>query len=713
MKINFVRTGILAVFLIVALFVFPAQPAHAAACTFTSNVSGTWTTAGSWTAVGTACSTYPGQTFAGDTVIIADGDTITLDVSPANALASLTVNGTLYMNGVASTNRTLTVTGDVTISSPNGEIRPGNLSGTNTHTLNIGGNFTNNDMFTRIEGTNDTINVVLNGTTAQTIGGTSTTTFNNLTLSNTSATVSATTGFNVAGTMTINANVLFSPSTGVILSNGTGTLTGSGTIQVTRITDGNDLAEQYNFNTRTLTNMTVDYAGAGNQGIDAYTYGALIISGSGTKTTENDFTVNGIVTINSGATLLLGANDDVTMNGPNSTLTVNGTLDFGASGSFQSAGSGTHTVTIGVSATIRTSDSDGLGPAGTNTSFQTNGTGQWNLTSLETNGTVEYYLNAAQPVADRNYNNLTITNANTKTWTLGGTRTVNGNLTINSGAPLTLVNAQTVNVRGNFTNNGTFTPGTSTVAFTGTSAQTIGGSSATTFNNLTINNANDVTLAQNATVTGALALTAGDLIAGNGTNQLLLSCTPTVASVTSAGGGDVVGDVVRTCAFAAGTNYTFNNPNTLLNFASGGTFPTSVLINLVRTKPPQLQIAVPRTYTLTPTGGSGYSATLRLRYANDELTDMNEIFLRLWRFNGTRYMLQGGAVTTDATNPYVSRSGVTEFSPWAISDNGSVTAVNLSHFVARPDISTDYTIPAFIFSLLGLMAVGAFMLWRN
>jgi hypothetical protein len=210
-------------------------------------------------------------------------------------------------------------------------------------------------------------------------------------------------------------------------------------------------------------------------------------------------------------------------------------------------------------------------------------------------------------------------------------------------------------------------------------------------------------------VGGTLALTAGDLIAGNGTNQLLLGCT---GAVTSAGGGDVVGDVVRTCAFVAGTNYTFNNPNTLLNFASGGTLPSSMLINLVRTKPPQLQIAVPRTYTLTPTGGSGYSATLRLRYANDELTDMNEIFLRLWRFNGTRYALQGGAVQTDATNPYVWRSGVTEFSPWAISDNGSVTAVNLSNFAARPDISINYMIPAFIFSLLGLMAVGAYMLWR-
>lgn len=63
---------------------------------------------------------------------------------------------------------------------------------------------------------------------------------------------------------------------------------------------------------------------------------------------------------------------------------------------------------------------------------------------------------------------------------------MNGNLTINTSAPLTLSGAQTINVKGNWSNNGTFAAGTSTIAFNGTSAQTIGGSSSTAFSGLTI-----------------------------------------------------------------------------------------------------------------------------------------------------------------------------------------------------------------------------------
>ncbi len=699
MKVKLVRTGILAVVLFVALFVFPPQPAHAAACTFTSTGSGNWNAA-IWNIVGSACGAYPGETFAGDTVLISNGHSVTVNVTPANSIASLT-----FIAG--STTRTFTVNAGVTL----------NVTGAVT----LQNAATNNDSIATIAGAG-TINCA-----SVTVGGTET----NLTGDNTTSLTSTISNLSISGNLNLNGeddgnddnNATFALQSGTVTVGGTlntdeetgstvtltlNTGAETGTLILTGATPFTDAVGTPTF-AAAGNNATVIYSGA-TQTVRATTYTNLTLSGSGTKTPSAGFTVNNNLTIDSGVTLNVAG---FTLALSSATLTVNGTLDFtDANGEVQGT-SGTSVLTMGANGLIRTLDPNGLGPTNTatNASLQTNG-GTFTTSSIDTAGTVEYNRNATsgQIVTDRNYNNLTITGATqTKTWTLGGTRTVNGNLTINSGAPLTLVNAQTVNVLGNWSNSGTFTAGTSTISFNGTSAQTIGGTSATTFNNLTINNANDVTLSQNTTVAGTLALTAGDLIAGNGTNQLSLGCT---GAVTSAGGGDVVGDVVRTCAFVAGTNYTFNNPNTLLNFASGGTLPSSMLINLVRTKPPQLQIAVPRTYTLTPTGGSGYSATLRLRYANDELTDMNEIFLRLWRFNGTRYMLQGGAVQTDATNPYVWRSGVTEFSPWAISDNGSVTAVNLSNFAARPDISIDYTIPAFLFSLLGLMAVGAYMLWR-
>lgn len=65
------------------------------------------------------------------------------------------------------------------------------------------------------------------------------------------------------------------------------------------------------------------------------------------------------------------------------------------------------------------------------------------------------------------------------------TRTVRGNLTIDGGSSLTLGTTSGLALKGNWTNNGSFTANSSTVAFTGLS-HTIGGSQATTFYNLTI-----------------------------------------------------------------------------------------------------------------------------------------------------------------------------------------------------------------------------------
>jgi len=128
------------------------------------NGTGNWSAA-IWTIVGAGCGAYPGQTFAGDTVIIATGNTVTLDVSPANAIGALTVNtqaagGTngLYrrrkqsdccqhfFNGSGTAGRfstvsistgTLNVTGNFTFAGTAAQAR---LTFTSTGTLNIGGN---------------------------------------------------------------------------------------------------------------------------------------------------------------------------------------------------------------------------------------------------------------------------------------------------------------------------------------------------------------------------------------------------------------------------------------------------------------------------------------------------------------------------------------------------------------------------------------------
>jgi subtilisin-like proprotein convertase family protein len=70
-----------------------------------------------------------------------------------------------------------------------------------------------------------------------------------------------------------------------------------------------------------------------------------------------------------------------------------------------------------------------------------------------------------------------------------------------------------IDLKGDFTNNGTFTAGTGTVSFTGTAAQSVTG--ATTFYNLTQNNADGLTLNNPVTVANNLTMTAGNITTSN------------------------------------------------------------------------------------------------------------------------------------------------------------------------------------------------------
>ena len=98
----------------------------------------------------------------------------------------------------------------------------------------------------------------------------------------------------------------------------------------------------------------------------------------------------------------------------------------------------------------------------------------------------------------------------------------------------------TLDVKGDFTNNGTFTAGTGTVSFTGTTAQQITG--ATTFYNLTENNSAGLTLNSPVMVSNNLTMTAGDITTSS-TNLLTLgSSAPATLAWAN---GKVVGPMKR------------------------------------------------------------------------------------------------------------------------------------------------------------------------
>jgi len=245
-------------------------------------------------------------------------------------------------------------------------------------------------------------------------------------------------------------------------------------------------------------------------------------------------------------------------------------------------------------------------------------------------------------------------------------------IVINSGGIFDASN-QTLTLTGAGTaifNSGAFTATGSMLIYQGAVAQVV--TPNITYNNLSINNPAGVSLAGDTTVNGVLNLLT-DLTTGAFTLTMPVSGSST-------GTGDCIGNVKRT-GIVNGTAYSFGDPLNTIRFDSG-TAPSDVTVNLVKSAPAGFSNSVSRTYTITPFGGSGYSATLRLRYLDSELNGLNEAAIELWRYNGSTWQSPSGAAIRDTTSNWVEETGVTAFSPWTIAGAAGPTFVQLLSFAA-------------------------------
>jgi len=125
---------------------------------------------------------------------------------------------------------------------------------------------------------------------------------------------------------------------------------------------------------------------------------------------------------------------------------------------------------------------------------------------------------------------------------------------IGTGANMNL-NAGNLTIEGNLVNNGTITPGSGTVTFSGTSTQTISGTGAVSnLNNLVVNKASGtLTLSQPIKVTGTLTMTQGDIIS-DATNILEVGSSAIAVGSVNWAAGTVRGPMKRW--FATSTNNT-------------------------------------------------------------------------------------------------------------------------------------------------------------
>ena len=149
-----------------------------------------------------------------------------------------------------------------------------------------------------------------------------------------------------------------------------------------------------------------------------------------------------------------------------------------------------------------------------------------------------------------------LTKAGAGTLTLNGATTLT-NLTISAGTLATA--AAAFNISGNWSNSGTFTPGSGTVTLNGTT-QTVSGN--TTFNNLTINKTNSPTI---SFTSGATQTMNGTFTAtGDATHQITIGATSAATSTLSQSSGTV------TCAYCTISYSTATGGATWQAYTSNG-----------------------------------------------------------------------------------------------------------------------------------------------
>jgi hypothetical protein len=269
-----------------------------------------------------------------------------------------------------------------------------------------------------------------------------------------------------------NASVPLNIDNGATLANGGFAITGTSTLTVS---DGSTLqlsgtSAFPSFTTTVLDpNSTVEYNGTA-QAVAIKSYGNLLLSNTGNKTFAGTTTITGDLEITGSAVAILFSGTASS----SASLTFAGVLQTtpGSWGGTASAAANPNATWFGSSTTgvinILTSCLPGTWLGLTNTDWNTGS--NWCGGSVPTATTdVSIGVNSNQPV-------------------IGVSGGVCRNLTIKTGATLTVSGSNSLTVKGNWTNNGTFTSNTSTVVFNGTAAQTIGGSSSTTFNTITNSN---------------------------------------------------------------------------------------------------------------------------------------------------------------------------------------------------------------------------------
>ena len=266
-----------------------------------------------------------------------------------------------------------------------------------------------------------------------------------------------------------------------------------------------------------------------------------------------------------------------------------------------------------------------------------------------------------------------------------------GNATL---SPLgTLSTGAATGLNGTLTNSGTKDLGTAgKLIFNGSVAQNTGVLLPATVNSLTINNSNGVTLGgSQAVVGGALSLSAGKLILGANSisTNSVVGASSTNYVVTDGVGTFKLNNVgVGTNIFPVGYGTSNYNPITINNAGTADNFSVNVKnsFDFPFTDPTKV---VNTQWNITEDVSGGSNASLGLSWLMaDQASGFNTLDgVSVMHNESTVWMPTAGILTGAGTvaNPYyATASGFTSFSPFAVTNSGSLP-LNLLSFKAGYD----------------------------
>jgi fibronectin-binding autotransporter adhesin len=509
------------------------------ATNYYSQVSGVFATTTNWNSNSGGGGTNPSNfTTIGDSFFIQSAHTMTGSVTSVAGVI-LTIHGSWTTAGGTVGYININPTGSISLGA----------------TLNVKNNWTNNGSFTSTAST-----VVFNGTTVQTLesGGTgSGKVFRSITFSNTSQPVTLTNDLAVTVTLSISASSALSA--------------GSYSIYI-----GTTWSNSGTFNPGT-SNVILN--GTGTQ--------TLTTGGNGAGKTFYDFTINktaGIVTLNgnlqvannfnfvSSSGILNAQNFLIGFSSPGKTCTINGNL--------------------------QTSNLNGFAGTASTTILNTNSP----TIILGTSSIITYTAASGIQTITNTVDYANLTKSGNSSGELAGDIIVNGyiNLAAGGGTLSTTSNNYNIQLGGNWTNNASFSPGTSTVTLTGTSVQSLntgGTGTGKPFYNLVINKSSGtVSLTNNLMMNNDLTLTSGTLICSTFTidfsatgKNCIINGSLQTANLNGFSGGAAT-SIVNTSAptitlgansmityTATSGNQTVTNALPYVNFAKTGAGGTALL----------------------------------------------------------------------------------------------------------------------------------------